>query len=162
MVNHNVMYYITMFAGGNPRIPVTSPYRQGPPPPQQPPVNMGHYQMRPGIPAMPPQQQQQRNPNQSHPPHIYQHSHRPMDPSPSGGGPITMPQERNSPALIPAPADSPLSNKSESTPPPPPYNRPSMLRYPPNSNGTPMGATGSLPPPPRHMQMIQGHVVPPR
>lgn len=115
----------------------------------------------------PPQQQSLRNPNQNHPSpsHIYPQAHRTMDPSPSGGGPITSisSQDRNSPALIPPPADSPLSNKSESTPtpppPPPPYNRSSMMRFPPSSNGSAMGAaSGGLPPPARHVPMMQGHV----
>lgn len=94
--------------------------------------------------------------------HIF-HSHHPMDPSPSGGGPISLPG-RSSPSAVPPTSSSPLSNKSSATPPPPPpYVRPQMIRYPPTSNIPPMTNPSALPPRPMmmsHLQQPRGRLSP--
>ncbi|XP_064214033.1 remodeling and spacing factor 1 isoform X2 [Tribolium castaneum] len=74
------------------------------------------------------------------PPQLY-HAHRPLDPSPSGGGTITM--SDHSPARVVSPAAGSPGNKTET--PPPPYSRPPV---PP-----PVGRF-----PPRHMQMVPPHL----
>ncbi|RZC32296.1 remodeling and spacing factor 1-like, partial [Asbolus verrucosus] len=119
-------------AGAGMRPQLSSPYRQMPP-------NMNHYPR-----GAPPHQI--RNPVPSH---IY-HSHRPLDPSPSGGGTINM-TEHNSPGRVVSPASSsPGSNKNET--PPPPYSRPPVGRFPPIS-----ASAG-----PRHLHMVAPHLQPPR
>lgn len=83
------------------------------------------------------------------PPQLYHHSHRPLDPSPSGGGSITMPTERTSPAINPPHSDSSMGSKSE-PPPPSVYNRPPPQQIPsrfPPTNNTPA----------RHLHMMSPH-----
>jgi remodeling and spacing factor 1 len=124
--------------GATIRPQVSSPYRQLPP-------NMNHY---PRSAAAPPQPHQIRNPS----PLMY-HSHRPMDPSPSGGGTISI-ADHNSPARVVSPASSsPGSNKNET--PPPPYTRPPPVQRFPMISTTSAG--------PRHIHMVAPpHLQPPR
>lgn len=77
------------------------------------------------------------------------HSHHSLDPSPSGGSiAINVPPsvmntpDRNSPVSMPPASESPLSNKSDPTPPPPPYSRPQM-RFS-NVNATPLMAASPV------------------
>ncbi|GJQ73045.1 hypothetical protein Trydic_g1677 [Trypoxylus dichotomus] len=108
---------------------------------RQPTPNVNPYQRTSPAPSIPPMRV--RTPAPSIPP-VY-HTHHPLDPSPSGGGPINVPTssintpDRSSPISMPPSSDSPLSNKSDPTPPPPPYTRPQM-RFS-NVNTSPM--TGS-------------------
>ncbi|KAI4459649.1 histone acetyltransferase [Holotrichia oblita] len=125
------------------------PYMHGAPPPRgmspsiyrQPPPNVNPYQRT--SPAPPIQPIRARNPSPAITP-VY-HTHHPLDPSPSGGGPINVTTssintpDRSSPISIPPTSDSPLSNKSDPTPPPPPYSR-SQMRF---SNVTTSPMTGS-------------------
>lgn len=98
------MFYLMTILGG-PRGTAPMPYRHhGPPHP-----GMNHYPRGPpGI----------RGP----PPHPYSHhqSHRPMDPSPSGGGPINLAD----PSSGPPPGNSmPMSSQENSARRGPPINR---------------------------------------
>lgn len=113
------------------RIP--SPYRQPGPSPMPP-----HFAaIRSGAPPM-----RMRGPG----PQLYHTPHHPMDPSPSGGGPISInSRDRSSPlapgpgpAMIPPAAGSPLA-KGGPTPPPPPYARggPALARFAENPQMTP-------------------------
>ena len=134
------------------RIP--SPYRQPPPltssPSGSPGLNMPHYAGMRGSPVRPPPgslQQTSLSPLRMRTPgpgaQMYHTSHHPLDPSPSGGGPIAIAPNNGvrpggegsplhqAPTQIPPAAGSPLANKSgpppsHSTPPPPPYTRPAM------------------------------------
>ncbi|XP_043273191.1 uncharacterized protein [Venturia canescens] len=97
-----------------PRGRIPSPYRQSGP------SSMPHFAaVRSGTPPM-----RMRVPG----PQMYHTPHHPMDPSPSGGGPISInSRDRSSPlgpvpAMIPPAAGSPLA-KGGPTPPPPPYVR---------------------------------------
>ena len=118
------------------RIP--SPYRQPGPSPMPP-----HFAaVRSGTPPM-----RMRVPG----PQLYHTPHHPMDPSPSGGGPISISsRDRSSPlgpggpAMIPPAAGSPLA-KGGPTPPPPPYVRggPGLPRFPDNPQ---LGSRHQLPP----------------
>ncbi|KOC60934.1 Remodeling and spacing factor 1 [Habropoda laboriosa] len=81
---------------------------------------------------------------------MYHTPHHPMDPSPSGGGPISINnRDRSSPlgpgpAMIPPAAGSPLAKGGPTPPPPPPYVRgaPPMSRFADN----PMGPRHQMPP----------------
>ncbi|XP_076753989.1 uncharacterized protein LOC143425239 isoform X1 [Xylocopa sonorina] len=83
-------------------------------------------------------------------PQMYHTPHHPMDPSPSGGGPISISnRDRSSPlgpgpAMIPPAAGSPLAKGGPTPPPPPPYVRgaPPMSRFADN----PMGPRHQIPP----------------
>ncbi|XP_043249209.1 uncharacterized protein LOC122395587 isoform X3 [Colletes gigas] len=83
-------------------------------------------------------------------PQLYHTSHHPMDPSPSGGGPISINnRDRSSPlgpgpAMIPPAAGSPLAKGGPTPPPPPPYVRgpPPLSRFTDN----PMGPRHQMPP----------------
>ncbi|XP_076619015.1 uncharacterized protein LOC143340675 isoform X2 [Colletes latitarsis] len=83
-------------------------------------------------------------------PQMYHTSHHPMDPSPSGGGPISINnRDRSSPlgpgpAMIPPAAGSPLAKGGPTPPPPPPYVRgpPPLSRFTDN----PMGPRHQMPP----------------
>nr|CAD7592643.1 unnamed protein product [Timema genevievae] len=152
-----------------PRGRIPSPYRQtGPPPPltsspSGSPSMPPHYGRTP-MGQMPPMRMRTAGPNNAPPPpQMYHTSHHPLDPSPSGGGPIaiasTTPGGGSSPLhQSPTPTGSPLSGKpGQNTPPPPPYSRgpglpsmssvpgpaipPPLIRYPadvgpPLSNGS--------------------------
>nr|CAD7456325.1 unnamed protein product [Timema tahoe] len=152
-----------------PRGRIPSPYRQtGPPPPltsspSGSPSMPPHYGRAP-MGQMPPMRMRTAGPNNAPPPpQMYHTSHHPLDPSPSGGGPIaiasTTPGGGSSPLhQSPTPTGSPLSGKpGQNTPPPPPYSRgpglpsmssvpgpaipPPLIRYPadvgpPLSNGS--------------------------
>lgn len=105
-----------------PRGRIPSPYRQ-----QQSAMPPHFAAVRSGTPPM-----RLRGPG----PQMYHSSHHPMDPSPSGGGPISINnRDRSSPlghvpGMIPPTAGSPLA-KGDPTPPPPPYVRgPPMSRFP--------------------------------
>ncbi|KRT80721.1 PHD finger motif containing protein [Oryctes borbonicus] len=144
------------------------PYMHGAPSPRgmppsvyrQPPPIVSPYQRTSPAPSIPPMRV--RTPAPSIPP-VY-HSHHPLDPSPSGGGPINVATssintpDRSSPISIPPSSDSPLSNKSDPTPPPPPYSRPQMRFSNVNSSpltGSPIRQNQQLPTnliPPQHMQ----------
>lgn len=132
------------------RIP--SPYRQlG----QQPNIPPHFAAVRSGTPPM-----RLRVPGP-----MYHTPHHPMDPSPSGGGPISINnRDRNSPlsavlpGMIPPTSASPLG-KGGPTPPPPPYIRsgPSLARFPdgplrhqlpPFVNSSPGGGMQQPSPPP--------------
>lgn len=153
------------------RIP--SPYRQPPPltssPSGSPGICLPHYASPRGSPIRPPPgslQQTTMSPLRmrtpgpgSQGPQMYHTSHHPLDPSPSGGGPIAIAPNtavrpggegsplHQPPAQIPPSAGSPLAGKpgpsptSHSTPPPPPYTRgvpppmhqqvpPPLIRFP--------------------------------
>ncbi|XP_015606186.1 uncharacterized protein LOC107272973 isoform X2 [Cephus cinctus] len=120
-----------------PRGRIPSPYRQ----PGQSPMPPHFAAVRSGTPPM-----RMRVPG----PQMYHTPHHPMDPSPSGGGPISInSRDRSSPlgpgpAMIPPAAGSPLA-KGGPTPPPPPYVRggPPLARFPDNS---PMGPRHQIPP----------------
>nr|CAD7399056.1 unnamed protein product [Timema cristinae] len=152
-----------------PRGRIPSPYRQtGPPPPltsspSGSPSMPPHYGRAP-MGQMPPMRMRTAGLNNAPPPpQMYHTSHHPLDPSPSGGGPIaiasTTPGGGSSPLhQSPTPTGSPLSGKpGQNTPPPPPYARgpglpsmssvpgpaipPPLIRYPadvgpPLSNGS--------------------------
>ncbi|XP_053970736.1 uncharacterized protein LOC128872264 isoform X2 [Hylaeus volcanicus] len=84
-------------------------------------------------------------------PQLYHTPHHPMDPSPSGGGPISINnRDRSSPlgpgpAMIPPAAGSPLAKGGPTPPPPPPYVRgppPPLSRFADN----PMGPRHQIPP----------------
>lgn len=82
-------------------------------------------------------------------PQMYHTSHHPMDPSPSGGGPIAINnRDRSSPlghvsGMIPPSAGSTLA-KGGPTPPPPPYVRgPPMSRF---SENPQLGVRHQMPP----------------
>lgn len=108
---------------------------------RQPPPNVNPYQRT--SPAPPIQPIRARNPSPAITPAY--HTHHPLDPSPSGGGPINVTTtsintpDRSSPISIPPASVSPLSNKSDPTPPPPPYSR-SQMRF---SNVTTSPIAGS-------------------
>ncbi|CAK9815566.1 Remodeling and spacing factor 1 [Anthophora quadrimaculata] len=119
-----------------PRGRIPSPYRQAGQssmPPHFAAVRSGTPPMRMRVPG----------------PQMYHTPHHPMDPSPSGGGPISINnRDRSSPlgpgpAIIPPAAGSPLA-KGGPTPPPPPYIRgaPPMSRFADN----PMGPRHQMPP----------------
>jgi remodeling and spacing factor 1 len=154
------------------RIP--SPYRQPPPltssPSGSPGICLPHYASPRGSPIRPPPpgsiQQATMSPlrmrtpgSTSQGPQMYHTSHHPLDPSPSGGGPIAIAPNsgvrsggegsplHQPPTQIPPSAGSPLAGKpgpsptSHSTPPPPPYTRaipppmhqqvpPPLIRFP--------------------------------
>lgn len=153
------------------RIP--SPYRQPPPltssPSGSPGICLPHYVSPRGSPIRPPQgsvQQTTMSPLRMRTPgpgpqgpQMYHTSHHPLDPSPSGGGPIAIAPNtgiqpggegsplHQPPAQIPPSAGSPLAGKpgpsptSHNTPPPPPYTRavpppmhqqvpPPLIRFP--------------------------------
>ncbi|XP_015127567.1 titin [Diachasma alloeum] len=99
-----------------PRGRIPSPYNSRPGGPGLP----VHFAVRSGAPPM-----RMRVPGPSQ---LYHTPHHPMDPSPSGGGPISITsRDRSSPlapgpAMIPPAAGSPLA-KGGPTPPPPPYAR---------------------------------------
>lgn len=120
-----------------PRARIPSPYRQAGQstmPPHFTTVRSGTPPMRMRVPG---------------PPQMYHTPHHPMDPSPSGGGPISINnRDRSSPltpgpAMIPPSAGSPLA-KGGPTPPPPPYVRggPPMARF----AESPMGPRHQMPP----------------
>ncbi|XP_067206462.1 microtubule-associated protein futsch [Linepithema humile] len=119
-----------------PRARIPSPYRQAGQ------SSMPHFAaVRSGTPPM-----RMRVPG----PQMYHTPHHPMDPSPSGGGPISInnrdrssPLTPGGPAMIPPSAGSPLA-KGGPTPPPPPYVRggPPMARFAEN----PMGPRHQMPP----------------
>ncbi|PNF14457.1 hypothetical protein B7P43_G01679 [Cryptotermes secundus] len=163
------------------RIP--SPYRQPPPltssPSGSPGICLPHYASPRGSPIRPPPgsiQQTAMSPLRmrtsgpgSQGPQLYHTSHHPLDPSPSGGGPIAIAPNNGvrpggegsplhqPPTQIPPSAGSPLAGKpgpsptSHSTPPPPPYTRvvpppmhqqvpPPLIRFPLQSaDGNPQG-----------------------
>lgn len=120
-----------------PRARIPSPYRQAGQssmPPHFAAVRSGTPPMRMRVPG----------------PQMYHTPHHPMDPSPSGGGPISInnrdrssPLTPGGPAMIPPSASSPLA-KGGPTPPPPPYVRggPPMARFAEN----PMGPRHQMPP----------------
>lgn len=119
-----------------PRARIPSPYRQAGQssmPPHFAAVRSGTPPMRMRVPG----------------PQMYHTPHHPLDPSPSGGGPISINnRDRSSPltggpAMIPPSAGSPLA-KGGPTPPPPPYVRggPPMARFAEN----PMGPRHQIPP----------------
>ncbi|XP_011158160.2 uncharacterized protein LOC105194767 isoform X2 [Solenopsis invicta] len=119
-----------------PRARIPSPYRQAGQstmPPHFAAVRSGTPPMRMRVPG----------------PQMYHTPHHPMDPSPSGGGPISINRDRSSPltpggpAMIPPSAGSPLA-KGGPTPPPPPYVRggPPLARFAEN----PMGPRHQMPP----------------
>lgn len=165
------------------RIP--SPYRQPPPltssPSGSPGICLPHYASSRGSPIRPPPgslQQTTMSPLRmrtpgtgSQGPQMYHTSHHPLDPSPSGGGPIAIVSStavrpggegsplHQPPTQIPPAAGSPLSGKpgpsptSHSTPPPPPYTRavpppmhqqvpPPLIRFPLQSADT-VGPNGT-------------------
>lgn len=137
----------TFSGASGPRGPMPGPYQQPPPGmPHYPVVRSGltppHRLHSPGPPGLPP---------------MY-HSHRPMDPSPSGGGPInvsTANRDRHSPAIVPPASSSPLS-KGDPTPPPPPYTtRPQVGHFPPGtvSSAASLTTAGS-----RHVTMVPPHL----
>lgn len=120
-----------------PRGRIPSPYRQAGQssiPPHFATVRSGTPPMRMRVPG----------------PQIYHTPHHPMDPSPSGGGPISINnRDRSSPlgpgpAMIPPAAGSPLAKGGPTPPPPPPYVRgaPPMSRFADN----PMGPRHQMPP----------------
>ncbi|XP_033359432.1 titin homolog [Bombus vosnesenskii] len=120
-----------------PRGRIPSPYRQAGQssiPPHFAAVRSGTPPMRMRVPG----------------PQIYHTPHHPMDPSPSGGGPISINnRDRSSPlgpgpAMIPPAAGSPLAKGGPTPPPPPPYVRgaPPMSRFADN----PMGPRHQMPP----------------
>ncbi|XP_031335091.1 remodeling and spacing factor 1 isoform X1 [Photinus pyralis] len=112
------------------------PYQQ-PPIPHFPVIRSGPPPLRlhsPGAPNLPP---------------MY-HAHRSLDPSPSGGGPINVPntnRDRQSPLVVPPPSQSPLG---KGDPTPPPYTRPPLAHFSPSSSNT-QGAR-PLPIIPSHLQ----------
>lgn len=118
-----------------PRARIPSPYRQvgqATMPPHFAAVRSGTPPMRMRVPG----------------PQMYHTPHHPMDPSPSGGGPISINnRDRSSPltpgpAMIQSSAGSPLA-KGGPTPPPPPYVRGGpMARFTEN----PMGPRHQMPP----------------
>ncbi|XP_046742733.1 uncharacterized protein LOC124409265 [Diprion similis] len=125
-----------------PRGRITLPYRQ----PGQSPMPPHFAAVRSGTPPM-----RMRVPG----PQMYHTPHHPMDPSPSGGGPISISssRDRSSPlgsgagsAMIPPAAGSPLTKGGPTPPPPPPYARgvPPMGRFP---EGSPMGGPRHQMPP---------------
>lgn len=114
-----------------PRGRIPSPYRQ----PGQSPMPPHFAAVRSGTPPM-----RMRVPG----PQMYHTPHHPMDPSPSGGGPISITSNRDrsspsgaglGPAMIPPAAGSPLAKGGPTPPPPPPYARgvPPMGRFPDSS-----------------------------
>lgn len=119
-----------------PRARIPSPYRQAG-------QTMPHFAaVRSGTPPM-----RMRVPG----PQMYHTTHHPMDPSPSGGGPISInnrdrssPLTPGGPAMIPPSAGSPLAKGGPTPPPPPPYVRggPPMARFAEN----PMGPRHQMPP----------------
>ena len=119
-----------------PRGRIPSPYRQtgqSSMPPHFAAVRSGTPPMRLRVPG----------------PQMFHTSHHPMDPSPSGGGPIVINnRDRSSPlghvpGMIPPTAGSPLT-KGGPTPPPPPYVRgPPMSRFPENPQ---LGVRHQMPP----------------
>jgi len=122
-----------------PRARIPSPYRQAGQssmPPHFAAVRSGTPPMRMRVPG----------------PQMYHTPHHPMDPSPSGGGPISINnRDRSSPltpagpAMIPPSAGSPLAKGGPTPPPPPPpYVRggPPMARFAEN----PMGPRHQMPP----------------
>ncbi|XP_046422391.1 uncharacterized protein LOC124180689 [Neodiprion fabricii] len=125
-----------------PRGRITLPYGQ----PGQSPMPPHFAAVRSGTPPM-----RMRVPG----PQMYHTPHHPMDPSPSGGGPISISssRDRSSPlgsgsgsAMIPPAAGSPLTKGGPTPPPPPPYARgvPPMGRFP---EGSPMGGPRHQMPP---------------
>ncbi|KYQ46402.1 Remodeling and spacing factor 1 [Trachymyrmex zeteki] len=122
-----------------PRARIPSPYRQA-----------GQSSMPPHFAAVrsgtPPMRMRVSGPQMYHTPH------HPMDPSPSGGGPISItnrdrssPLTPGGPAMIPPSAGSPLAKGGPTPPPPPPpYVRggPPMARFAEN----PMGPRHQMPP----------------
>ncbi|XP_032682301.1 uncharacterized protein LOC116849350 isoform X2 [Odontomachus brunneus] len=120
-----------------PRARIPSPYRQAGQssmPPHFAAVGTGTPTMRMRVPG----------------PQMYHTGRHPMDPSPSGGGPISINRDRSSPltpgpAMIPPSAGSPLAKGGPTPPPPPPpYVRggPSMARF----ADSPMGPRHQMPP----------------
>ncbi|XP_076662834.1 uncharacterized protein LOC143366024 isoform X3 [Andrena cerasifolii] len=120
-----------------PRGRIPSPYRQAGQsamPPHFAAVRSGTPPMRMRVPG----------------PQMYHTPHHPMDPSPSGGGPISINnRDRSSPlgpgpAMIPPAAGSPLAKGGPTPPPPPPYVRgpPPLSRFADN----PMGPRHQMPP----------------
>ncbi|KAL0134617.1 hypothetical protein PUN28_001428 [Cardiocondyla obscurior] len=121
-----------------PRARIPSPYRQAGQtsiPPHFAAVRSGTPPMRMRVPG----------------PQMYHTPHHPMDPSPSGGGPISIssrdrssPLAPGGPAMIPPSAGSPLAKGGPTPPPPPPYVRggPPMARFAEN----PMGPRHQIPP----------------
>lgn len=127
---------------GRGRVP--SPYRQSPP------AGMNLYPgMRPVAPNSP---HRLRSPGPPGMQQMFHSTHHPLDPSPSGGGPINIAaanRDRNSPAIVQPPTvSSPLTSKDGPTPPP------QYIRGPmgPGQRFTPADASPgpSLPPPVRH------------
>ncbi|KYN03841.1 Remodeling and spacing factor 1 [Cyphomyrmex costatus] len=122
-----------------PRARIPSPYRQAGQssmPPHFAAVRSGTPPMRMRVPG----------------PQMYHTPHHPMDPSPSGGGPISIsnrdrssPLTPGGPAMIPPSAGSSLAKGGPTPPPPPPpYVRggPPMARFAEN----PMGPRHQMPP----------------
>ncbi|XP_012535217.1 uncharacterized protein LOC105836017 isoform X2 [Monomorium pharaonis] len=122
-----------------PRARIPSPYRQSGQssmPPHFAAVRSGTPPMRMRVPG----------------PQMYHTPHHPMDPSPSGGGPISIsnrdrssPLTPGGPAMIPPSAGSPLAKGGPTPPPPPPpYVRggPPIARFAEN----PMGPRHQMPP----------------
>ncbi|XP_044262904.1 remodeling and spacing factor 1-like [Tribolium madens] len=103
-------------------------FGQGVRPPLSSPYRFNHYPPRNPPPLRAPL-----------PPQMY-HPHRPLDPSPSGGGTITMAD--HSPGRVVSPAAGSPGGKTET--PPPPYSRAPVGRFP------------------RHMQMVAPHLQPTR
>ncbi|XP_017786913.1 PREDICTED: titin homolog isoform X2 [Nicrophorus vespilloides] len=135
-----------MYGGDNrpegPSPPIPSPSPQGGPPfltsPGGPPrgvlppgyrPTLNHY---PVIRSGAPPPMRHRSPVPQNIPSGMFLSHHPLDPSPSGGSTITTVSSEHG---SPAPSASPLSNKSDPTPPPPTYVRPPMVRFPAATQG---------------------------
>ncbi|XP_076164195.1 uncharacterized protein LOC143145064 isoform X2 [Ptiloglossa arizonensis] len=118
-----------------PRARIPSPYRQA-----------GQSSMPPHFAAV----RSGTPPMRMRGPQLYHTPHHPMDPSPSGGGPIAINnRDRSSPlgpgpAMIPPAAGSPLAKGGPTPPPPPPYVRgpPPLSRFADN----PMGPRHQMPP----------------
>lgn len=111
-----------------PRGRIPSPYRQGSQSGSMPP----HFAaVRSGTPPI-----RMRVPG----PQLYHSAHHPMDPSPSGGGPISINnRDRSSPlgpgpAMIPASAGSPLAKGGPTPPPPFVRGGPPLSRFVNDSN----------------------------
>lgn len=90
---------------------------------------------------------------QGMPPHLY-HPH-PIE-QPVGAATGNVPG-RSSPSTVP-PAGSPLSTKNSVTPPPPPYSRSQILRFPPPNNASPINSPSTL----SSRSMAMGHMSSPR
>lgn len=84
-------------------------------------------------------------------PHIYHHPIEQQAPGTPGV------PGRSSPSAVPR-TGSPLSTKSSLTPPPPPYSRPQLIRFPPPNTVSPM----TNPPTLASRSLVMGHMQSPR